>query len=107
MMKTARQSAEQDKLATPGVQAAGHEEALLDQAVAETFPASDPISPAYEKSLQAVNIGRAEHRWQARLRAAAPTLLVIGVAGIAIFIASNTFLRESLRDTARRWTERH
>jgi len=28
------------------VNAAGHDEWLLDEALAETFPASDPISPA-------------------------------------------------------------
>lgn len=31
----------------PGDDPAEHEEELLDEAVEETFPASDPISPAY------------------------------------------------------------
>ena len=61
-----------------------HEDALLDQALLETFPASDPISPAVEARLQG---GDAEHpavRWRQRVRRVAPTLLTLGAVVVTL-----------------------
>ena len=41
-----RRSLPQDAVASSEVQSPTHDEWLLDEALAETFPASDPISPA-------------------------------------------------------------
>ena len=40
----------------PPVDSPRHEEALLDQAVAESFPASDPISPAVAARLEPADV---------------------------------------------------
>ena len=51
------------------------EDALLDQALLETFPASDPISPAVEARLQA---DRSAAQWRERIRRVTPTLIMLG-----------------------------
>ena len=51
------------------------EDALLDQALLETFPASDPISPAVEARLQAEHSAA---RWRQRVRRVTPTLIMLG-----------------------------
>lgn len=63
----------------PPAESPRHEEGLLDQALAETFPASDPISPAVESRL-----GSADARWGRRLRRAAPSLVALGAAAIVL-----------------------
>ncbi len=66
-----------------------HDERLLDQAIAESFPASDPISPAYEASLEPVLLeeGRARDLWKRRLRKATPSLIALGSAAVVALIA--------------------
>lgn len=66
-----------------------HDEGLLDQALAETFPASDPISPAYEARLQReedarLSAGRAA--FNRRLRRAAPSLFALGAAALILLV---------------------
>ena len=72
-----------------------HEEALLDQALAETFPASDPISPAVEARLQATEAppqtideeprqSSATARLSRRLLRAAPTLIAFGALAVVL-----------------------
>lgn len=73
-----------------------HEEALLDQALAETFPASDPISPAVEARLQAAEappqtVGEEpgqpfdrQRRLSRRLLRVAPTLIALGAFAVAL-----------------------
>ncbi|MEO8187229.1 MAG: hypothetical protein ABI580_07675, partial [Burkholderiaceae bacterium] len=66
-----------------------HGERLLDQAIAESFPASDPISPAYEASLEAVlpEQNRSREIWKRRLRKARPSLIALGGAAIVALVA--------------------
>lgn len=66
-----------------------HEEHLLDQAIAESFPASDPISPAYEASLEPVLFENTRSReiWKRRLRKAAPSLIALGSAAVVALVA--------------------
>ena len=66
-----------------------HRERLLDQAIAESFPASDPISPAYEASLEPVLLeqDRAREVWKRRLRKATPSLIALGSAAVVALIA--------------------
>ena len=61
-----------------------HHEQLLDQAIAESFPASDPISPAYEASLEPVLLdqNRSREVWKRRLRKARPLLIALGSAAV-------------------------
>lgn len=67
-----------------------HEEALLDQAVAETFPASDPISPAVAARMEPGDVKRDERftngaaRFRERVRQNAPALIAIGTAAVAL-----------------------
>jgi hypothetical protein len=81
----------------PPQDAPHHDEALLDQALHETFPASDPISPAYEARLQAAEERRAAdaatgpaagqdtaQRWSRRLIRAAPTLIAFSAFAVAL-----------------------
>lgn len=56
-----------------------HKEALLDEALAETFPASDPISPAYEARLEAQ---RAAAEDEARVRRIGSSIAT-GLGGVA------------------------
>ena len=66
-----------------------HSERLLDQAIAESFPASDPISPAYDASLEPVLLGdnRPREVWKRRLRRARPSLIALGSAAVVALIA--------------------
>ena len=66
-----------------------HHERLLDQAIAESFPASDPISPAYEASLEPVLLeqNRTSDQWKRRLRKATPSLIALGGAAVVALIA--------------------
>ena len=66
-----------------------HHERLLDQAIAESFPASDPISPAYESSLDPVLLedNRTREIWKRRLRKATPSLIAIGSAAVVALVA--------------------
>src|SRR5512144_2694433 len=67
-----------------------HEEALLDQAVAETFPASDPISPAVAARMEPGDVQWDETftsgsaRFTDRMRRNAPALVAIGTAAVAL-----------------------
>jgi hypothetical protein len=69
----------------PPVASPRHDEALLDQAVADTFPASDPISPAVAQRQEP-----ADARLQAGVssprpaRAHMPTWLLLGAAAVAL-----------------------
>jgi hypothetical protein len=76
----------------PPVESPRHDEALLDQAVAETFPASDPIAPAVaarmEPADREISTG-AGARLGDRVRRHAPSLLVaIGMAALALLALS-------------------
>ncbi len=66
-----------------------HSERLLDQAIAESFPASDPISPAYEAGLEPVLLeqNRSREVWKRRLRQARPSLIALGGAAVVALIA--------------------
>lgn len=66
-----------------------HHERLLDQAIAESFPASDPISPAYEASLEPVLLeqNRSREQWKRRLRKATPSLIALGGAAVVALVA--------------------
>lgn len=66
-----------------------HQERLPDQAIAESFPASDPISPAYEESLEPVLLenNRSRDLWKRRLRKATPSLIALGSAAVVALIA--------------------
>ena len=71
----------------PPLDSPQHDEGLLDQALAETFPASDPISPAYEARMQAEEEARARAQsatWSRRLRRAAPSLIAFGAAALVL-----------------------
>lgn len=76
-------------LKIPPVDAPEHHERLLDQAIAESFPASDPISPAYEASLEPVLFEQNKSRdlWKRRLRKATPSLIALGSAAVVTLIA--------------------
>ena len=66
-----------------------HHERLLDQAIAESFPASDPISPAYDDGQEPVLLGdnRPRQVWKRRLRKATPSLIALGSAAVVALIA--------------------
>ena len=78
-----------------------YEEALLDQAVAESFPASDPISPAV-----AARMERADVQWEdsstsasARtdlVRRSSPALIALGTVAVA-WIAMRALRRRRAR----------
>ncbi len=74
--------------------AAAHREALLDEALLETFPASDPISPAYEARLEARRAAQDEDA--ARVRRIGMAVLG-GMAAVALA----AWLVRSLTRTAR------
>ena len=81
-----------------------HHERLLDQAIAESFPASDPISPAYEASLEPVlpEQNRSREIWKRRLRKARPSLIALGgaaiVALVAVYVLRDRRVLNNLRD---------
>jgi hypothetical protein len=70
----------------PPVASPRHDEALLDQAVAETFPASDPISPAVAERLEPGDARRGTdaESVRARTKAPIPTWLLLGAGAIAL-----------------------
>jgi hypothetical protein len=69
----------------PPVESPRHDEALLDQALEETFPASDPISPAHQARAEAENAAAGRHPFgPRRLREIATPLLILGAAAIAL-----------------------
>lgn len=76
----------------PPVDSPRHEDALLDQAVAETFPASDPISPAVAERMEPADVRLDEKftngstRLSERMRRNAPALVAIGTAAIALLV---------------------
>lgn len=82
-----------------------HEEHLLDQAIAESFPASDPISPAYEASLEPVLFGHTRSRdmWKRRLRNATPSLIALGSAAVIALVA--VYVLRERRSTLPDWRQ--
>lgn len=66
----------------PPVESPRHEEALLDQAVAETFPASDPISPAVADQLEPGDVRR-ESGVTARAGKRNGAWIALGIAAVA------------------------
>lgn len=74
----------------PPVESPRHEEALLDQAVAESFPASDPISPAMPSRPEPGDVARDEEfpnrpsRRSDRMARNAPLFVMIGAAAFAL-----------------------
>ncbi len=66
-----------------------HQERLLDQAIAESFPASDPISPAWTASLEPVLLdnNRSREVWKRRFRKATPSLIALGSAAVIALVA--------------------
>lgn len=76
----------------PPVESPRHEEALLDQSVAETFPASDPIAPAVAERMEPADV-----QWNPvpsrrftglfeTMRRNAPALVGIGTAAVALLV---------------------
>ncbi|MEP6607774.1 MAG: hypothetical protein ABJA83_03755 [Burkholderiaceae bacterium] len=76
-------------LRIPPVNTPEHDERLLDQAIAESFPASDPISPAYDGGREPVLFEQSRSRevWKRRLRKAAPSLIALGSAALVALVA--------------------
>lgn len=73
----------------PPIESPHHEEALLDQAVAETFPASDPISPASAALMEPADVNYESladqsSNFRERLRRSTPALIAIGTAAVAL-----------------------
>ncbi len=98
------QSAE-SPLKVPPVNAPEHDERLLDQAIAESFPASDPISPAYEASLEPVLLEntRSREMWKRRLRKATPSLIALGSAAVIALVA--VYVLRDRRSSLSDWRE--
>lgn len=61
-----------------------HEEALLDQAVAETMIASDPISPAARDLMEPVGATPADRRRQARRSSDSSVWVFVAVTAVAL-----------------------
>ncbi len=82
-----------------------HHERLLDQAIAESFPASDPISPAYESSLEPVLLEehRSRDQWKRRLRKATPSLIALGSAAVIALVA--VYVLRDRRSTLSNWRD--
>ncbi|MGZ8274120.1 MAG: hypothetical protein ACXWUM_09400 [Burkholderiaceae bacterium] len=82
-----------------------YEESLLDQAVAESFPAIDPISPAVAARMEPADVQwdqgstNAPTQLAERMRANAPALIAIATAAVA-FIAMRA--SRGRRDHSRR-----
>jgi hypothetical protein len=89
-MKTAvRETNAASAVKIPPVGSPRHEDALLDQALLETFPASDPISPAVEARLQSAEVPESSDQvttrsLSRRLLRVAPTLIAFGALAIAL-----------------------
>jgi len=81
MEPTTDATAQTGTVAPPPTASPRHEDALLDQALLETFPASDPISPAVEARPQAEHSAA---RWRQRARRMAPTLLTLGAVVVTL-----------------------
>lgn len=74
---------------------ATHKESLLDEALAETFPASDPISPAYEARLEAdAEDGNDNVRLRSMGASVASGLFGVGVAAALVWLASSLVRRQ-------------
>jgi hypothetical protein len=75
---------------TPPLDSRRHQEALLDQAVADSFPASDPIAPAVQARLEPADVSLDDQftdngtRFRSRVLQAAPSLIAIGTAAVAL-----------------------
>lgn len=78
-----------------------HSERLLDQAIDESFPASDPISPAYEASLEPVLLEDQREVWKRRLRKATPSLIALG--SVAVIALAAAYLLRDHRPSWRDW----
>lgn len=87
---------ETSRVSTPKAEGI-RQEALLDEALAETFPASDPISPAYEARIEAQREA-AEQAENARIRrigtSIATGIASVGAVGAAIWLIRSMARRE-------------
>ena len=85
-----------------------HDEALLDQSVAETFPASDPIAPAVAARSEPADVNWDEISTRGglrgRIRQNAPALIAIGTAAVAL-LAIRALRGHSQRESAYRDAE--
>ena len=81
--------------ALPPAASPRHEDALLDQALLETFPASDPVSPAVEARLQAEHSAA---RWRQRVQRVAPTLITLGAFFVTLAVMRAARPRRRLSD---------
>jgi hypothetical protein len=73
-----------------------HVEALLDQSLAETFPASDPIAPAHRARRDAARLGRtsrASRDWGERWQRLLPALTFVAVATLTWMLVRRTGTR--------------
>lgn len=89
----ARGAEAQKSPSTPKSETA-HKEALLDEALVETFPASDPISPAYEARLEAQRAAQDEEN--ARIHRIGTSVLT-GLAAVAAVAAAAWVVRSLAR----------
>lgn len=82
-------------LSIPPVASPRHDEALLDQAVAETFPASDPISPAVAARLEPADVSREANvpSKGAQTSGRVPLWLMLGAAAVALLAVRALFSR--------------
>jgi len=72
-----------------------HKEALLDEALAETFPASDPISPAYEARLEAQRAAAEDEERLRRIGASVTTgLFSVGAVAALLWLARSLARRQ-------------
>ncbi len=65
------------------------QERLRDQAITESYPASDPDSPAYEAGSEPMLLENTRSRavWRRRLRKATPPLIVLGSVALIALVA--------------------
>jgi hypothetical protein len=87
-----------DRVMQTPAQSPRHEEALLDESVAESFPASDPIAPAVAARMepadvQRENVADGSVRLAELMRRNAPTLLALGAAA-AVLVALRALRRD-------------
>lgn len=80
----------------PPVESPRHDEALLDQAVAETFPASDPISPAVAEKLEPGD-ARRDLAPQPRAQRKGSPWIAFGSAAVVLLAVRALFGRSSRR----------
>jgi len=72
-----------------------HKESLLDEALAETFPASDPISPAYEARLEAEAEARDDSSRMRNIGASVATgLFSVGAAAALAWLVRSLARRQ-------------